>query len=575
MSEALRRQLRDATGISDKDYEAAEKKAASGNITIMQAIELMNVIPEEKVLGFFANYYRMPKYKFPEKVELTKNLLESVPKEIAEKFRCVPFQRDGQNISVAIGDPRNSEVVNAIRIKTSLTAKVFLTNELKITELLEKYYSRTMTFKGVDTSQPTKGAKAQVERANISAPNTGDDGPIIKIVNQLLSECINRRASDIHIEPYETFLRVRLRVDGVLFEIARPPAEMKAALTTRVKIMANLNIAQTRLPQDGAINIRFGDKPIDFRVSCLPTVYGEKIVMRVLDKSTLQVDMTKLGFETDELEKFHTSIHSPFGMVLVTGPTGSGKTTTLYSALADLNKESDNIMTAEDPVEYNLEGINQVQVKPDIGLTFAEALRSFLRQDPDVVMVGEIRDLETAEIAMKAALTGHMVLSTLHTNSAPDTISRLLNMGAESFSLVSALTCITAQRLVRKICERCKIPDDSMTPKILIELGIPPAYADKVKIFKGQGCSVCSRSGYQGRIAVHEVLKVNDPIRDAILKGLPSTEIKKIAMATGMRSLRQSALNKMIKGITSALEVVRATSADVQSGQSGSSVNAA
>ena len=340
---------------------------------------------------------------------------------------------------------------------------------------------------------------------------------------------------------------------------------MRAPLTSRVKIMSNLDIAETRLPQDGAINIRINDADVDFRVSCLPTVYGEKIVLRILDKSNLQVDMTKLGFERDEMDKFVSSIHSPFGMVLVTGPTGSGKTTTLYSALADLNKESDNIMTAEDPVEYNLEGINQVQMKPDIGLNFAAALKSFLRQDPDIIMVGEIRDLETAEIAIKAALTGHMVLSTLHTNSAPDTISRLLNMGVEGFNLVSALTCITAQRLLRKICQKCKVVDDSVTPEAMIDLGIHPNFVSRVKAYKGAGCNACNNTGNKGRVAVHEVLKLSDPVREAILKNLPSMEIKKIAMANGMRSLRQSALVKMVQGLTNAVEVVGSTAPDSDS----------
>jgi len=381
-------------------------------------------------------------------------------------------------------------------------------------------------------------------------------------VNQVLMQCLHRKASDIHIEPYESFLRIRLRIDGVLHEIARPPVSMKAPLTSRIKIMASLDIAESRLPQDGAINILIDTKPVDFRVSSLPTVYGEKIVMRILDKSNLQVDMTKLGFETDELAKFKSSIHSPFGMVLVTGPTGSGKTTTLYSALAELNKESENIMTAEDPVEYNLEGINQVQMKSDIGLDFASALRSFLRQDPDVIMVGEIRDLETAEIAIKAALTGHMVLSTLHTNSAPDTISRLLNMGVESFNLVSALTCVTAQRLMRRICEKCRVVDESITPQVMIELGIHPQYASRVKAYKGAGCSVCGNTGNKGRLAVHEVLKLNDPVREAILENAPAMKIKRLAMQTGMRTLRQSALNKMVQGLASAKEVIKTTTSD-------------
>jgi type IV pilus assembly protein PilB len=463
-----------------------------------------------------------------------------------------------------MGDPRNLDAINAIRFSVGFFPKPVLASEVRLTEALEKYYGKILDMSSMTGGEDIQARAAKTtkqERQEIGSTDKGD-GPIIKLVNQVLMQCLHRRASDIHIEPYESFLRIRLRVDGVMHEIARPPVSMKAPLISRVKIMSSLDIAETRLPQDGAINILIGGKPVDFRVSCLPTVYGEKIVMRILDKSSLQVDMTKLGFDVDELAKFKSSINSPFGMVLVTGPTGSGKTTTLYSALTELNQESDNIITAEDPVEYNLEGVNQVQMKPDIGLDFASALRSFLRQDPDVIMVGEIRDLETAEIAIKAALTGHMVLSTLHTNSAPDTISRLLNMGVESFNLVSALTCVTAQRLMRRICERCRIVDESVTPQVMVELGIHPQYASRVKAYKGQGCPACGNTGNKGRVAVHEVLKLSDPVRESILENAPAMKIKKIAMTAGMRTLRQSALNKMVQGISDAQEVIKTTASD-------------
>jgi type IV pilus assembly protein PilB len=369
-------------------------------------------------------------------------------------------------------------------------------------------------------------------------------------------------ASDIHVEPYESYMRIRLRIDGVLQEIARPPAHMKAAVASRFKVMAGLKIEEKRLPQDGNINATIENKPIDFRINTLPTVHGEKIVLRILDKSSLQVDMTKLGFEQSDLNRFKDSIHKPFGMVLVTGPTGSGKTTTLYSALADLNQISDNIMTAEDPVEFTLEGVNQVHVKPEIGLTFADALKAFLRQDPDIVMVGEIRDRETGEIAIKAALTGHMVLSTLHTNSAADTVVRLQNMGLESFNLISALQCIVAQRLARRICVKCREPDPSLKPEYLVSLGVPPDVAAKSTAYKGRGCDHCNKSGYKGRTAIHEVMVINDDLREAIMKGAPAMTLKKIAMASGMRTLRQNALLKMLKGETDALEVVANTAAD-------------
>jgi type IV pilus assembly protein PilB len=511
-------------------------------------------------------------------MDIPGTIINLIPKDIALKFRVIPIDRAGNNIIVAMGDPRNLAAIQAVRTRTGYMPKAVLASETRITEALNKYYGNTLDLSslGIGDAGDKKGGKGgpektaaqkaaasggKAERLDISTGDKGD-GPIIRLVNQVLMECINRKASDIHIEPYENSMRVRLRIDGVLHEIVKVPMQMKAAMISRVKIMSALNIAETRLPQDGAINIMVGGNPIDFRVNTVPTIYGEKIVMRILDKSNLQVDMTQLGFEVDELAKFKSSIHNPFGMVLVTGPTGSGKTTTLYSALAELNQSSDNIMTAEDPVEYNLEGVNQVQMKPDIGLNFAAALKSFLRQDPDIIMVGEVRDLETAEIAVKAALTGHMVLSTLHTNNAVETIGRLMNMGLESFNLVSALTCITAQRLLRKNCEKCRVVDESVTPQVLVQLGIHPSYADKVKAYKGAGCGTCNGTGCKGRIAVHEVLKLSDPVRDGIIQGLPAMHLKRIAMTNGMRSLRQSALTKLAKGLVSAAEVTSGTIPD-------------
>lgn len=563
MSNPLKTYLVQGGIISAENYQKAEELAAKDQCTLLYAIEKLSIIDEDQLLDAFSKYYRIPKTKIQD-MDIPKSILDLLPKDLAVKHRVVPIDRAGNNIIVAMGDPRNLDAINAIRFSVGFFPKPVQASEARLTEALEKYYGRMLDIKNLDGGEDgkvTSRKSTEKERIDISSNDKGE-GPIIKLVNQILMQCMQRRASDIHIEPYETSLRVRLRIDGVLHEIARPPVAMKAPLISRIKIMSSLDIAETRLPQDGAINIAIGGKPVDFRVSTVPTVYGEKIVMRILDKSSLQVDMTKLGFEVDELEKFKLSISSPFGMVLVTGPTGSGKTTTLYSALQELNKESDNIMTAEDPVEFNLEGINQVGMKSDIGLNFASALRAFLRQDPDVIMVGEIRDLETAEIAIKAALTGHMVLSTLHTNSATDTISRMLNMGVESFNLVSALTCVTAQRLLRRVCPNCRVVDDAVTPKIMVELGIHPQYSAKVRAYKGAGCANCNGSGYKGRVAVHEVLKLNDPVREAILDGAPAMRLKKIAMANGMRSLRQSALNKMVQGITDAAEVTSSTAAD-------------
>lgn len=566
MSSLIKNFVLASKAISEADCQRAEELASKESISLMAAVEKLQLMPEDQVLDLFSKFYRVPKTNLGE-MDIPRPILDLIPRDVALKHRVIPIDRAGNNIILATADPRNLDAMNAIRFVVGFFPKPVLASEERISQAIEKYYGRMIDIDLLNVSSADADAltlrqkNGGKERVEITSSDKGD-GPIIKFVNQILLQCLQRGASDIHIEPYETSVRVRLRIDGVLHEIARPPTAMLAALASRIKIMSKLDIAETRLPQDGAINIQIGGKPVDFRVSTLPTVYGEKIVMRILDKSALKADMTKLGFEPDELEKFMASIHSPFGMVLVTGPTGSGKTTTLYSALSELNGEEDNIVTAEDPVEYNLEGINQVQMKADIGLNFASALRSFLRQDPDIIMVGEIRDLETAEIAIKAALTGHMVLSTLHTNSAADTIFRLLNMGVEPFNLVSALTCVTAQRLMRKICDKCRIIDDSITPKVMIELGIHPQYADRVKAYKGSGCNVCGGTGNKGRVAVHEVLKMNDPVREAIVSNLPAMKIKKVAMANGMRTLRQSALNKMAQGLSSAAEVIKATASD-------------
>ena len=481
-------------------------------------------------------------------------------------MRVIPVDKAGNNIVIATGDPKDLKKMDTIRFKSGFNPKPVIASENQISKALEKHYSNLSNLDTIIQDSKKFDPKDNDDNSNRtiikSGENNKEDGPIINLVNDVLFQCLNRGASDIHIEPYEEYMRIRLRIDGALIEIAKPPKPMQNPLISRVKIMAGLNIAESRLPQDGAINIVIDEKPIDFRVNTLPTAYGEKIVMRILDKSNLQVDMTKLGLEEDQLKEFNVSIKKPNGIVLVTGPTGSGKTTTLYSALQELNKVESNIMTSEDPVEYNLPGINQVQMKADIGLNFAAALRAFLRQDPDIIMVGEIRDLETAEIAMKAALTGHLVLSTLHTNSAPDTISRLLNMGVAPFNLVAALNCITAQRLMRKICSECKIVDPDITPKVMLELGIHPAHIEKVKAYKGKGCNACNNSGTKGRVAVHEVLVLNENVNRSILRGDAAIDIKKVAMQNGMRTLRQSAINKMVRGVSPASEVIKTTSSD-------------
>ena len=389
-----------------------------------------------------------------------------------------------------------------------------------------------------------------------------EDAPVVKLVNLILTDAIKKGASDIHIEPYEKIFRVRYRIDGVLHEVMKPPIKLKNAIVSRIKIMSNLDIAERRLPQDGRIKLKLSKtKEMDYRVSVLPTLFGEKVVMRLLDKSNLQLDMTKLGFEENALKNFMGAIHKPWGIVLVTGPTGSGKTTTLYSALSELNKISENISTAEDPVEFNLLGINQVQIHEDIGLNFAASLRSFLRQDPDIIMVGEVRDYETAEIAIKAALTGHLVLSTLHTNDAPSTVNRLLNMGIEPFLVSSACNLILAQRLARKICKDCrtKIPT---VEKVLIDLGVTPAEAAKMEVFKGSGCATCGGTGYKGRIALYEVMPFTESVKELVLNGASSAEIKRAAIREGMKTLRMSGVTKVGEGVTTIEEILRVTMAD-------------
>jgi len=390
-----------------------------------------------------------------------------------------------------------------------------------------------------------------------------EDAPVVKLVNLILTDAIKKIASDIHVEPYEREFRVRYRIDGVLYEVMKPPMKLKNAITSRIKIMSELDIAERRLPQDGRIKLKLGrGKEMDYRVSVLPTLFGEKTVLRLLDKSNLQLDMTKLGFEAEQLEDFKNSIYQPYGMVLVTGPTGSGKTTTLYSALSELNKTSENISTAEDPVEFNLTGINQVQMHEDIGLSFASALRSFLRQDPDIIMVGEIRDFETAEIGVKAALTGHMVLSTLHTNDAPSTVNRLLNMGIEPFLVSSSVNCIVAQRLARRICEECREPDAETRVDDLVRAGMEESKAKDITPYRGRGCRTCSETGFKGRVALYEVMPIGEELKEFVLNGASAAELKREAIRLGMVTLRQSALHKLAEGITTMSEVFRVSAAD-------------
>jgi len=443
---------------------------------------------------------------------------------------------------------------------------VVVASEDAIKRAVDRYYDKSASLADVMSDFDDSDLEVIQDGDDLDVSELAresEDAPVVKLVNLILTDAVKRIASDIHVEPYEREFRVRYRIDGVLYEVMKPPMKLRNAITSRLKIMAELDIAERRLPQDGRIKLKMGrGKEMDYRVSVLPTLFGEKVVLRLLDKSNLQLDMTKLGFEPEQLQVFKDCIHRPFGMVLVTGPTGSGKTTTLYSALSELNKISENISTAEDPVEFNLAGINQVQMHEDIGLNFAAALRSFLRQDPDIIMVGEIRDFETAEIAVKAALTGHMVLSTLHTNDAPSTVNRLLNMGIEPFLVASSVNCIVAQRLARRVCSDCKEPDPEVTAEALVEAGMGEEEARGVAPVSGRGCRSCSDTGYKGRVAVYEVMELSEPLKEFVLNGASAAELKREAIRLGMTTLRRSILNKVREGMTTLAEVFRVSAAD-------------
>ncbi|MGE0171513.1 MAG: GspE/PulE family protein [Oligoflexales bacterium] len=565
MSGSFKDVLKQKLGVSEASFMEAEKLAKEKNILLIHALVSLKLGEPVELLKIYANYYKIQAADLSS-MDIQEEIINLIPREVAQKFKVLPIDRVGNNIIIAMANPTDLKLVDLVRFKTGYSVKPVLALESMLAPAIDKYYKlQTMDLSKYNTGS-SGGAKPRGEKRAVihdNAPAASNElAPIVRLVDQIMLQCVAREASDIHIEIYESFVRVRLRVDGVLQEIAKPPMEFASALTSRIKIMAGLDIAEKRLPQDGGIRVTIADKPIDFRVSSLPTIYGEKLVLRILDKSSLRVDMTELGFEQDDLKKFRESIYRPHGIVLVTGPTGSGKTTTLYSALADLNRTSDNIVTAEDPVEYNLEGINQVQINPQIGLEFSTVLRAFLRQDPDIIMVGEVRDRETGEIAIKAALTGHLVLSTLHTNSAADTVVRLQNMGLESFNLISALNCIVAQRLARKICSNCKMPDDSVNTEHLVALGIP---AQKVSSFvpqRGKGCDRCSDTGYKGRTAMHEVMVINDAIREGIMRHASSSDLKRIAIEGGMRTMRQNALLKFMQGEIDLLEVTQNTAPD-------------
>jgi type IV pilus assembly protein PilB len=524
----------------------------------------MGMIEESELTSFLSKQYGVPAINLAE-FDINQDIINLVPKEIADKHCLIPVNRSGSTISVAMSDPSNIFAVDDVKFITGYNVEVMVAAEQTIRETIERYYSRGPSYdevmEGFDDEEIDFGMEED-DVDVVDLEKSSGEAPVVKLVNLVLVDAIKKSASDIHIEPYEKDFRVRYRIDGVLYEVMRPPLKLKNAIISRIKIMSALDIAERRLPQDGRIKLKLGKgREMDFRVSVLPCLFGEKVVMRLLDKSNLQLDMTKLGFEPEPLKHFKKAIESPFGMILVTGPTGSGKTTTLYSALSELNQPTVNISTAEDPVEFNLKGINQVQMHDEIGLNFAAGLRSFLRQDPDIIMVGEIRDFETAEISVKAALTGHLVLSTLHTNDAPSTISRLLNMGVEPFLVTASVVLILAQRLARRICADCKRPI-KVPEQTLTDLGLKPDEIAGLNAYQGSGCRTCADTGYKGRVALYEVMPFWDPLKEMVLNGASTAEIKMEAIRVGMQSLRMAGLNKLKEGVTTVDEVVRVTAAD-------------
>src|SRR5438093_2222405 len=552
-----------------KLQEALEYQKTNGGKLGLNLVKL-GLVKEEDITRVLSQQYGVPAINLT-KVEVDDAVVKLIPSEVAQKYLILPVSRTGATLTVAMVDPTNVFAMDDIKFMTGYNVEPVVASEVAIKEAIDKYYGSIHALelkKVMDEMAETDDQTAlevldeqdDVDLAKLAAST--EEAPVVRLVNLILTDSIKRGASDIHVEPYEKDFRVRFRIDGVLYEIMNPPMKLKDAITSRLKIMAKLDISEKRLPQDGRIKIKIKlqgkNKEMDYRVSVLPTLFGEKIVLRLLDKENLMLDMTRLGFEQESLSKFEKAIFKPYGMVLVTGPTGSGKTNTLYSSISRVNTPETNIITAEDPVEFNLHGINQVQMKEQIGLNFAAALRSFLRQDPNIILVGEVRDFETAEIAVKAALTGHLVLSTLHTNDAPSTISRLMNMGIEPFLVATSVHCIVAQRLTRRICAECRT-EEEVAPQVLIDAGFTPEEVRTVKVFKGAGCPACGNKGYKGRLGLYELLEITDEIRELILVGASALEIKKKAIEQGMIALRRSGLIKVMNGLTTLEEVFRET----------------
>jgi len=555
--------------ITAEQLEQALLEQKKGNTRLGSVLVKLGYLTDEDVTNFLSRQYGVPAINLSY-FEIDPAVVKLIPAETARRYQILPLSRVGASLTIAMVDPTNVFAMDDIKFMTGFNIEPVVASESAILEGIEKAYGGTdeedlekvMAAVGGEVEADIELQSDEEEMGLTELERAAEEAPIVKLVNLILTDAVKRGASDIHIEPYEREYRVRFRIDGVLQSIMTPPLKLKDAITSRLKIMAKLDISEKRLPQDGRIMLKMAisgkKKTLDYRVSTLPTLWGEKIVLRLLDKENLRLDMTKLGFEAESLRKFEKAILKPYGMVLVTGPTGSGKTNTLYSSIARLNTPDTNIMTAEDPVEFQLAGVNQVQMKEQIGLNFAAALRAFLRQDPNIILVGEIRDFETAEIAIKAALTGHLVLSTLHTNGAPETISRLMNMGIEPFLVATSVHMIVAQRLVRRVCKDCT--EEFEVPfQTLIDAGYSPQEAKSMKIRKGRGCQVCNNTGYKGRTGLYEVMEIDDDIRELVLVGASAVELKKKAIEHGMITLRRSGLIKVIDGATTLEEVARET----------------
>jgi type IV pilus assembly protein PilB len=553
--------------IDQEQLQRALAEQKGTNEKLGSILVRLNLISEDQLIAFLSKQYGIPSIQISQ-LDIDPEVIKLVPAQIAKKYEVLPISRTGNQITLAMADPTNVFAVDDVGFMTNLQVVPVVASQGALRKAIERIYEvqgsgLTEVISELEAAQVdvevVEGEEDTWSKIDIfELKESADEAPVVRLINMIFVDAIRRGASDIHLEPYEKVFRVRFRMDGVLHEIMTPPKRLEAALTSRVKIMANLDIAERRLPQDGRIKLRYNQREIDLRVSTLPTIFGEKAVMRILDKESLQLDLGILGFDPWSLEQFGKAIHQPYGMILITGPTGSGKTTTLYSAIHTINSPDVNIMTAEDPVEYNLKGVNQCQVNEEIGRTFAAALRSFLRQDPDIILVGETRDLETAQIGIRAALTGHLVLTTLHTNDCPGTVARLLDMGIPPFLVSSALTLILAQRLGRKVCKDCRQPYEA-DEELLVPYGHVPTGLGKVNFYKGKGCPACNFTGMKGRVAVYEVMPITEELRTLILRNAPTAEIRDLALNQGMKTLRQNALQKVIEGVTTVEEVLRVT----------------